>query len=214
MQSPSPAQVILQAFGPQTYGEQLDVMGVAQAPSPVQCEMGVNVVPEHEAVPQLTLALAWSQEPAPSQLPVLPQGGCGAQRVCGSASPKATFAHVPALPTMLQAWQVPHDEVEQQTLSTQKSPVRQSPVAVQDWPRRFLSPHRFVLGSQMFGARQSASTVQVALQAAFVVPLHMYGAQAIEAAAVQLPTPSQVRAGASVEVPVGHEGFAHCVPPA
>jgi hypothetical protein len=148
-------------------------MGVAQAPPPVQCETGVNVVPEHEAVPQLTPALACSQEPAPSQLPVLPQGGWGVQRVCGSASPDATFAHVPALPTMLQAWQVPHDEVPQQTPSTQKSPVRQSIVTAHGWPRRFLSPHRFVLGSQMLGARQSASTVQVALQAAFVAPLHM-----------------------------------------
>ena len=189
-------------------------MGVAHAPPPVQCEIGENVEPMHEAVPQLTPALACWQDPLPSQLPVLPHGSCGVQRACGSASPDVTFEHVPALPRTLQAWQVPHDEVPQQTPSTQKSPVRQSLVIVHGWPRRFLSPHRFVLGSQMFGARQSASTVQVALQAAFVVPLHMYGAQAIEAAAVQLPTPSQVRAGASVEVPVGQEGLAHCVPPA
>ena len=180
----------------------------------MQCETGEKVEPMHDAVPQLTPALACWQEPLPSQLPVLPQGSCGVQRACGSASPDVTFEHAPALPWTLQAWQVPHVELPQHTPSTQKSPVRQSPVAVQDWPRRFLSPHRFVLGSQMFGARQSASTVQVALQAAFVVPLHMYGAQAIDAAAVQLPTPSQVRAGASVEVPVGHEGFMHCVPPA
>jgi hypothetical protein len=183
-------------------------------PSPVQCETGVKVEPEQEAAPQLTPALACSQEPAPSQLPVLPQGGWGVQRVCGSTSPEPTFEQVPALPTTLQAWQVPHDEVPQHTASTQKSPVKQSLVAVQACPRRFWLPQRLVFVSQMFGARQSASLVQAALQAAFVVPLQTKGAQGIVAAAAQLPTPSQVRAGVSVEVPVGQEGFAHCVPPA
>jgi hypothetical protein len=47
--------------------------------------------------------------------------------------------------------------------------VRQSAVVEHDWPRRFLLPQRFVVGSQMFGAKQSASPVQAPLQA--VVPL-------------------------------------------
>ena len=48
-QSPSPVQVILQAFVPQTYGEQLAVVAVAQAPLPVQCETGEKVEPMHAA---------------------------------------------------------------------------------------------------------------------------------------------------------------------
>jgi hypothetical protein len=176
--------------------------------------MGVKAEPAQEARPQLTSALACSQAPPPLQLPVLPQGGWGAQRVCGSASPEATSAQVPALPTMLQAWQVPQEDDPQHTPSTQASPVRQSVVEPQGWPRRFLSPQRLVLRSQMLGARQSASLVQAALQAALVVALQMNGVQGIVAAAVQLPTPSQVRAGVRVEALVGHEGIAHCVPPA
>lgn len=64
----------------------------------------------------------------------------------------------------------------------------------------------------MFGARQSASTVHVALQEA--MPLHLYGAQASVAAAWQLPTPSQVRACVSVDVFPGHEGATQTVPAA
>jgi hypothetical protein len=60
---------------------------------------------------------------------------------------------------------VPQTLALQQTPSTQLLPVRQSPVAVQPCPRRFLVPQRLVLGSQMSGDRQSPSTVQAALQA-------------------------------------------------
>jgi hypothetical protein len=69
----------------------------------------------------------------------------------------------------LQARQVPQDADAQQTLSTQVSPVRQSEVALQVWPCRFLVPHRFVFGSQMSGERQSVSSVHAVLQ--LVVPL-------------------------------------------
>ena len=189
-------------------------MGVAQAPPPVQWETGVNVEPEHAATLQLVPAPCCSHAPAPLQLPVLPHGGCAAQRAWGSTSPAGTFEHVPALPTTLQAWHDPQEELPQQTPSTQKSPVRQSIVAAQGWPRRFLSPHRLVFGSQMFGGRQSPSLVHAALQAVIDVALHAKGAQAIEELAWQLPTPSQVLAGASVALPVGHDGGAHCVPPA
>ena len=65
---------------------------------------------------------------------------------------------------MLQALEL------QQTPSTQLSPVRQSPVAVQAWPSRFLLPQRLVVGSQMSGDKQSLSRAQAALQA--VEPLH------------------------------------------
>jgi hypothetical protein len=187
---------------------------VAHVPVPVQWETGVAVVPVHEGAPQLVPAPACSQAPAPLQLPVLPQGGLAAQRACGSASPEPTFEQVPALPTTLQAAQVPHTPLLQQTPSTQKLPVRQSPVAVHGCPRRFLSPHRLVLGSQMLGARQSVSAVHAALQAAIDVALHRKGAQAIVDAAWQLPTPSQVRGCVSVEPLVGHDGGTHWVPAA
>jgi len=209
-QSPSPVHVVLHAVEPQTYGEQLAGVGVAHEPVPVQFEMGVDIEPEHEGLPQLTLAAASSHAPAPLQLPVLPQGGAAGQRACGSASPEPTAAHEPALPVMLHAWHRPHVEAPQHTPSTQKLPVRQSEVAAHVWPRRFLLPHRFVFGSQMLGARQSPSVVHAALQAA--VPLHMKGAHAIVDAAWQLPTPSHERACVSVAPAAGHDGATHSVP--
>jgi hypothetical protein len=136
---------------------------------PVQCETGVKVEPVQEAVPQATPVAACWQAPAPSQLPVLPQGGLAVQPPWGSVALRGTFAQFPRLPVTLQAWQVGQAEELQQTPSTQLAPVRQSLVAVQAWPRRFLFPQRLVSGSQMFGDRQSASLVQAPRQA--LVPL-------------------------------------------
>jgi hypothetical protein len=51
------------------------------------------------------------------QVPVLPQGGLGVQRPCGSG-PLATGAQVPP-PLMLQAWHVGQLPVVQQTPSRQ-----------------------------------------------------------------------------------------------
>jgi hypothetical protein len=148
---------------------QAEAVGAAQAPEPLQCETGVNVAPVQVAVPHETeVPPAW-QCPAPSQAPVKPQGGLGVHWLCGSGVLAATLAQLPALPVTLQAWQVGQAVALQQTPSTQLLPVKQSPVAVQVWPRRFLFPHRLVLGSQMFGDWQSASEAQAALQA--VVPL-------------------------------------------
>jgi hypothetical protein len=129
--------------------EHADEVGAAQVPLPVQCETGVNVDPVQEALPQETLVLAFWQCPAPSQAPVLPQGGLVAQRPCGSRPLAGTFAQLPALPARLQAWQVAQAVALQQTPSTQLFPVRQSEETAQDWPRRCLVPQRPVLGSQM-----------------------------------------------------------------
>lgn len=107
--------------------------------------------------------------PAPSQVPVDPQGGAGTQRACGSAAPAETALQVPARPGTLQARQVPHEDVPQQTPSTQKLPVRHSSLELHAWPRRFLSPQRLVDMSQMSPAAHWLSDVQVVLQA---VPLH------------------------------------------
>ena len=169
MQSPSAAQVVRHAPVPHMYGAQLDEVGAAQPPLPLQCEIGVYVDPEHDGVPQATPVPETWQAPAPLQAPVLPQGGLGAHRPCGSAASSGTLVQLPALPVTLHAWQVAHAEALQHTKSTQLAPVRQSAVAVQDWPRRRLLPHRLVWGSQIAGAWQSASAVHAPLHA--VVPL-------------------------------------------
>jgi hypothetical protein len=54
----------------------------------------------------------WRQAPAPLQAP-------GAVQPGESSWPEGVFAHVPTLPAMLHAWQVPPQEVLQQTPSTQ-----------------------------------------------------------------------------------------------
>jgi hypothetical protein len=150
-------------------------------------------------LPQETpLVCSW-QAPEPLQAPVLPHGSVAevAHRVCGSAVPDGTLAHVPGVPATLQAMQVAHDVDPQQTPSTQVRPDRQSAVAVQACPWRFLLPHRFVIGSQMVGLTQSASPLQAVLQ--LVVPLHTYGVQLVVVAALQVPAPSQVRAFVCVD---------------
>jgi hypothetical protein len=63
-----------------------------------------------------------------------------------------------------------HELALQQTPSTQLSLVRQSLVAVQACPSRFLLPQTLILGSQISPETQSASAEQAALQA--VDPLH------------------------------------------
>jgi hypothetical protein len=208
-QSASAVQAVLQAPVPQTYGEQLDAVGAAQAPLPLQWEIGVKVEPVQAAVPHETVVPACWQAPRPLQDPVLPQGGVGAHSECGSGELMGTLAQLPALPAMLHALQSGQLVVLQQTPSTQVFPVRQSFVLLQAWPRRALLPQRLVMGSQMLPGRQSASAVQAALQA--VVPLQTKGLQAIDDAAWQVPRPSQVRPEVSVDCPVGHEGAAHDV---
>jgi hypothetical protein len=131
----------------------------------------VKVEPLQVAVPQETPVPPSWHLPAPSQAPVLPQGGVVEQSPCGSRLLAGTLAQLPALPAMLQAWQVAQAVALQQTPSTQLLPVRQSLVDAHDCPSRFLSPHRLVFGSQMSGNWQSASAEQAALHA--VLPLQM-----------------------------------------
>jgi hypothetical protein len=104
----------------------------------------VNVDPVQEAVPQETPVPPCWQRPAPSQAPVLPQGGAAGHPPCGSVVLAATLAQLPALPVTLQAWQVGQVPVLQQTPSTQVFPVRHSTVDEQGWPSRFLLPHRLI----------------------------------------------------------------------
>jgi hypothetical protein len=214
-QSVSAVQLVLHvALEPQTKPPgQAEEVGAAQVPVPVQWEMGVNVEPVQEAEPQETLVLAFWQCPPPSQAPVFPHGklALGAHCPCGSVLLAATLAQLPAL-AVLQAWQVPHPLLVQQTPSVQKFAVRQSVSALQVWPSLFLLPQRLVIGSQMSGDWQSASDTQAPLQA--VVPLQMKGAQLIVEAGWQAPLPSQVRPEVSVVPFGGHTGEAQEVPPA
>jgi hypothetical protein len=59
------------------------------------------------------------QCPNPSQIPVVPQLALplSVQRPWGSVEPGATGEQVPALPAMLQALQLAHDALAQQTWS-------------------------------------------------------------------------------------------------
>jgi hypothetical protein len=105
-QSESAAQVVLQTLlvvSQLKPPEQVDEVGAAQLPLPLQCETGVKVDPLHDWLPQETPVPASWQAPAPLQAPVLPQGGFGAQSPCGSAVLAATLAQVPGLPAVLQA---------------------------------------------------------------------------------------------------------------
>jgi hypothetical protein len=59
------------------------------------------------------------QAPPPVQAPVLPQVPLAPQRACGSVTLTGTLAQLPRFPATLQALQVPHEPLEQQTPSTQ-----------------------------------------------------------------------------------------------
>jgi hypothetical protein len=150
----------LQALVPQTYGVQLADEGVAQVPVPVQCEIGVKVEPVHEAVPQATVVAVCWQAPAPSQLPLFPQGGLTGHWVPGAGVPAVNGAHDPR-PLTLQAWQVGQAALPQQT------PLVQKPLMHWLFPEQV---RPFGLSAQLpawqvVGATQSASAAQVVLHA-------------------------------------------------
>jgi hypothetical protein len=168
-QSPSPAHVVRQlAPAPHMYAPQLT--GVClHVPAPLQKPCGISVDVVQEAVPHDVIAGAFSHAPAPSQVPTKPHGGLAAQRACGSAASAGTALQVPSRPATLHASHVPHDIAAQHTPSTHALSVRQSASEPHAPPSRCLSPHWFVLRSQIAGDAQSASETQVVLHAA---PLH------------------------------------------
>jgi hypothetical protein len=208
-QSLSPEQVVRHAAPePHMYAPQ--VVGVClHVPAPLQKPMGVSIVPMQAGIPHEVVAGAFWQAPAPSHVPTKPQGGLAAQRSWGSDASAGTSLHEPSWPEMLQAWQVPHIVLSQQTPSTHALPVRQSPSTMQGWPRRFWSPQEFFTRSQIAGDAQSKSPRQVAPQAA---PLHTKGAHDCVLAGRHAPAPSQVRPSVCDAAPVGHDGGAHDVP--
>ena len=164
---------------------------------------------EQLAVPQLVPTDMAAQWPAPSHLPLLPQGWPAliGQPPCGSALPAATGWQEPVLPVRLQTWQLPQLADEQQTPSTQ-FPLSHSLPAAQAWPSR-LRPQAPEL--QTFPGAQSVLLAQTATQAV-PVALQANGVQDCVLAVLHVPLPSQVRGSVSVTEPVGQEGAAHCVP--
>ena len=168
--------------------------------------------PLQAAVPQLVVAGAFWQAPAPSQVPRGPQGrlGLAAQPPCGSAAPAVIGWHDPAWPETLHALQVPQLGEEQHTPSTQ-FPLPHSVPAAQIWPRR-LRPQAPALHT--FPGEQSEVVLQTATHAVPVAALQANGTHDWVEAGLQVPAPSQVRAEVAVTALAGHEAPAHCVPAA
>ena len=135
-------------------------------PAPSQAPAGVAVDPLHDAVPQAVPAAMKRQAPAPLQVPLVPQGGAGAQPPCGSIPPAGTGVQAPALPLTLHDAQIAQLVDEQQTPSTQL-PLSHSAAAAQICPSRFF-PQEPAL--QTLPIEQSALSVQAARQA---VPLQL-----------------------------------------
>jgi hypothetical protein len=101
-------------------------VGVVHAPMPLQVLAGVSMSAVQEAPGQVAgvPAVTSLQAPAPSHVPLLPQGGAGVQRV--SAPFGEMREQVPlACPVraMLQAMQVAPQAVLQQKLSTHLPPL-------------------------------------------------------------------------------------------
>ena len=137
-----------------------------QVPAPSHAPTGVDIDPLQEAAPQAVPAAIIPQAPVPLQVPLVPQGGLGWQRPCGSAAPAGTGVQAPALPVTLQDRQFVQLGDEQQTPSTQL-PLSHSAAAAQIWPRRFF-PHEPSLQTLPFA--QSPLPVHAARQA---VPLQL-----------------------------------------
>jgi len=186
---------------------------------PLQFAAIVRVEPEQLCMRQPVLADQARQAPAPLQVPSLAQlpadGDVAVQRFLGSASPEATAEQAPTLPETLQLRQRPLvpapslHAVSQQTPSVQKpevhwlAPVHGAPLA--------LSPHEPVATTQVVGAMQSPSVVQLVRQAS---PAHLKLPQERSAGVTHIPMPLHDDAGLAADVdeqlasrhraPVGH----------
>jgi hypothetical protein len=152
--------VPLQAYAPHdcmTAGRQL--------PAPSHVRASVAVLPEVGQVGGahwVPAAYSW-QLPAPSQKPVFPQvvAPSAAHWPFGSMPSAGTGLHMPGVPASAHDRQPPLHAVVQQTPCAQK-PLWQSPGSAQG-AAGGRNPHEPLL--QTLGAAQSASAVQVALQA-------------------------------------------------
>lgn len=144
-----------------------------QVPVPLQLAAMLSVTPEQLCMRHPVVADQGRQAPAPLQVPSLAQlpaaGEVAAQRFFGSGSPEVTGEHVPTLPETLQLRHRPLvpapslQAVSQQTPSVQMpdahwfAPVHAEPLA--------LRPQEPVATTQVVGATQSASVLQMVRQA-------------------------------------------------
>lgn len=171
-------------------------------PIPSQTPASVSTDPEQVWALQIVPAPSNSQLPAPSQLPSLPQvvelaGGhwpAGAGRCAGSGK------QCPGELAWLHATQVPVQTLSQQTPCWQ-DPVEHSLLTVHVAPITFLPQ---VPPLQTLPGEQSALVLQVTRQVP-AVP-HMYSLHDTEAAAVQVPRPSQCAAALPTEPPTAQVG--------
>jgi hypothetical protein len=141
----------------------------------------------------------------PLQNPSFPQVDVAASAHCISGSiPAGTLVHVPALPGNPHDLQVPMQSVEQQTPCAQMLELH-SALSPQVPPSGFFPQ---LPPTQVLGATQSASTVQVSRH--WPLAPHWKGAQDWAAGAAQVPVPSQRPAEVSVELV--QPAWTHTVP--
>lgn len=191
-QSPSPAQVALQAAAPQVNGKHDVAAGVTQAPAPSHVAPGVKVVLD---VGQLGPAhgVPWAyfwQAPA-AHIPFVPQvEAFPATHVpAGSLAPVATSAQMPMAPVSAHERHASAQAVAQQTPCAQK-PEPHSDLSEQKAPL-LLGPHE-LCASQTLGTTQAVLVAHAVKQRA---PLQAYGAQAMVAGATHWPVLLQVEVG-------------------
>jgi hypothetical protein len=143
----------------------------------------------------------------PSQKPVVPQLAAPAfvQLFVGSAPPDGTGVQVPAVAERAHDRHVPVQAVLQQTRCAQM-PLAHSVPSAHVAPGDFRPHEPFV---HIAGGPQSASAVQLALQAA--AP-QLKGKHEVAAGVTQMPAPSHVEPGVKVVVLAGQVGSPQGVP--
>jgi hypothetical protein len=164
-QSPSPPQAAWQVVPLQAYAPHDCVTGGRHMPAPSHVRASVAVLPDVGQVGGahcVPAAYSW-QLPAPSQKPVFPQvvAPSAVHWPFGSMPSAGTGLHMPGVPASAQDMQLVLHALAQHMPCAQK-PLWQSPGAAQLAPSG-RNPHEPLLHT--LGAAQSASAVQVALQA-------------------------------------------------
>jgi hypothetical protein len=186
---------------------QLAGVTVLHVPAPSQVAAGVSTDPAQLPAAHCVLLGQSRQCPAPSHSPSVrhPEAAVVVHWVVGlGACPAGTGEQVPAVPLSAHDMQVPVQAVLQQTPWAQ-NPDPQEADVVHAAPGGSL-PQLPALHT--LGETQSLLAVQVDLQAPFEP--HIQGSQGEVVTVLQVPAPSQLRAGVSVD-PV-QEAAAQLVP--
>jgi hypothetical protein len=153
LQPASDAQLVAQAAPAHWYAPHDDVVPALQVPAPLQVEAEVSCALVQLAARQTVPAAHLRHAPAPSQVPSVPhvEAADAVQSLRGLV-PGSANLHVPTLFVALHVWQVPVQEVSQQTPSTQW-PLAQSLVSSQVVP--FASTGTQAVATQWLPAEQS-----------------------------------------------------------